>query len=225
MNKGDNNMEIEKILAACDHTLLRPDARWSEYDSFLDDAMKYKVASACIPPCFVRRAKEYTEGKLPITTVIGFPHGTSTIASKAFEAKNAIEEGADEIDMVMNVAAFKGGESDYVLEEIRAVKAAVGDHILKVIVEACMLNQKEKIEICRVISESGADFLKTSTVFAEGGAVFTDVKLFKEHLDPKVQIKAAGGIASLSDAQKFLELGATRLGTSRIVKLVKDGLG
>ncbi len=152
-------MDVQKILSACDHTLLKPDARWSEYDSFLDDAVDYKVASACIPPCFVKRAKEYTKGVLPITTVIGFPHGTSTIAAKAFEAKNALEEGADEIDMVMNVAAFKGGEEDYVLEEIRAVKAAVGDHILKVIVEACALNQKEKIAICKVINESGADFL------------------------------------------------------------------
>jgi deoxyribose-phosphate aldolase len=211
-----------RILAACDHTLLQPHATWEDIRQLCDEALEYRTASVCIPPCFVREAREYVGNDLKICTVIGFPHGNSTTSSKVFEARDAIENGADEIDMVINIGMLKAGRPDYVREEIRAVKETVGMRVLKVIVETCMLTEAEKILMCRVISQSGADYIKTSTGFAEAGATFEDVALFAEYVGPHVKIKAAGGIRTLEDAEKFLSLGASRLGTSRIVKLVKE---
>lgn len=214
--------KTKRILAACDHTLLLQTATWQEVREILDDAKTYGTASVCISPCYVRQAKEYVGDTVPICTVIGFPNGTQTTTVKVFETKDALANGADEIDMVINIGMLKEKAYDSVLDEIKAVKAACGDHILKVIIETCLLTEEEKIKMCEIVTQSGADYIKTSTGFSTGGATFDDVALFKEHVGPGVKIKAAGGISSLADAQRFMELGADRLGTSRIVKLVKN---
>ena len=212
---------IEEILAACDHTLLLQTSTWEEIRGICDDALTYHTASVCIPPCYVAQAAEYLAGRIPVCTVIGFPNGNTTTACKVFETQDAIENGADEIDMVINVGMLKAGNDAYVLDEIRAVRAACEGKILKVIIETCLLSDEEKIKMCELVTASGADFIKTSTGFSTSGATFSDVELFAKHVGPKVRIKAAGGISSLADAEHFMELGADRLGTSRIVKLVK----
>ncbi len=214
-------MDIKKILCAVDHTLLRQDSTWEEIKSICDDGIRYATASVCIPASFVKDAKEYVGDKLAICTVIGFPNGYNTTAAKVFEAKDAVENGADEVDMVINVGHLKDKKYDLILDEIKAIKAACGDKILKVIIETCLLTDEEKIKMCEIVSASGADFIKTSTGFAGGGATFDDIKLFASHTAPHLKIKAAGGIKSLEDAEKFLELGASRLGTSSVVKIVK----
>ena len=216
-------MDKEKILAACDHTLLLQGSTWDEIKVICDDAMKYKTASICIPPCYVKAAYEYMGGKIPVCTVIGFPNGNMTTATKVFETKDALKNGAEEIDMVINIGMLKAGEYDYVLNEIKEIKQACGDHILKVIIETCLLTDEEKIRMCELVTKAGADYIKTSTGFSTSGATFDDVKLFKEHVGENVKIKAAGGISSLEDAEKFMALGADRLGTSRIVKIIKAG--
>ena len=215
-------MNVEKILSHCDHTLLAVDATWDDIKQICDDGMKYKTASVCIPAAYVKQASDYVDGKLAICTVIGFPNGYSTAAVKAFEAKNAVENGADEIDMVINVGYAKSGRFDEILDEIKEVKSACGDKILKVIIETCLLTDEEKIEMCRVVTESGADFIKTSTGFSKGGATREDISLFAKHIGPDVKMKAAGGIRSFEDAEDYLALGCERLGTSAIVKLVKN---
>ncbi|MBQ7706174.1 MAG: deoxyribose-phosphate aldolase [Lachnospiraceae bacterium] len=214
-------MNQQKILAACDHTLLLQDATWDEIKVICDDAKKYKTASICIPPCYVKKTAEYLKGEIPVCTVIGFPNGNMTTETKVFETKDAIKNGADEIDMVINIGMLKAKEYDYVLSEIKEIKAACGNHILKVIIETCLLTEEEKIKMCEIVTESGADFIKTSTGFSTAGATFEDIALFKKHVGPDVKIKAAGGISSMEDAEHFMELGADRLGTSRIVKIVK----
>lgn len=215
-------MDINKILSHCDHTLLAVDAKWNDIKQICDDGMKYKTASVCIPASYVKQASEYVGGKLSICTVIGFPNGYSTTAVKAFEAKNAIENGADEIDMVINVGWAKDGKFDEILNEIKEIKLACGGKILKVIIETCLLTDDEKKELCRVVTESGADFIKTSTGFSKGGATREDIALFVENIGPHVRMKAAGGIRSFEDAEDYLKLGCERLGTSAIVKLVKN---
>ena len=214
-------MKIEEILSYVDHTLLSPAASWEEIRQICDDGMKYKVASVCIPADYVARAAEYLAGRLPVCTVIGFPCGYSTTAVKCAETADAVKNGASEIDMVINIGRLKDKDYDYVLNEIRAVKAACDGKLLKVIIETCLLTEEEKIRMCEIVSESGADFIKTSTGFSTGGATREDVALFKAHVAPHVKIKAAGGISSLDDAADFIALGADRLGTSRIVKIVK----
>ena len=216
-------MEIQEILSKCDHTLLAQTAVWDEIRAICDDGMKYHTASVCIPPAFVKRAKEYTGERLRICTVIGFPNGYNTTECKLFETVDALNNGADEIDMVINIGELKAGNTDYVLNEIRTLKEACKDKILKVIVETCLLTDEEKITMCRLVTEAGADYIKTSTGFSTGGATFRDVKLFSEYVGPGVKIKAAGGISSMEDAEEFIRLGASRLGTSRIVKIVKAG--
>ncbi len=215
-------MDIKEILSKCDHTLLSQTATEAQIKALCDDGIKYGTASVCIPSCYVKEAKKYVGDKLKICTVIGFPNGYSTPASKCFEASNAVENGADEVDMVINVGKVKEGDYDYVLKEIKAVKAACKGRILKVIIETCLLTTEEKIKMCKVVSESGADYIKTSTGFSTAGATFDDIKLFAENVSPRVKIKAAGGISSLEDAEKFIQLGASRLGTSRVVKIVKE---
>ncbi len=215
-------MEQKDVLAIVDHTLLLQTATWEEIKAICDDGMKYETASVCIPTCYVKQAKEYMGDKCKVCTVIGFPNGNYTTATKVFETKDALENGADEIDMVINVGMLKAKEYDYVLNEIKAIKEACGDHILKVIIETCLLTDEEKIKMCEIVTESGADFIKTSTGFSAAGATFADVELFAKHVGPDVKIKAAGGISSMDDAEKFVELGASRLGTSRIVKIVKN---
>ena len=210
-------------LSRVDHTLLAQGATWEDIRQLCDDGMKYGTASVCIPPSYVRRAKEYVGDRLAVCTVIGFPNGYSTAAVKAFEAADAVKNGADEIDMVINVGWVKDRRWDDLLEEIKAVRAACAGKVLKVIIETCLLTDEEKIKLCEIVSASGADFIKTSTGFAGGGATREDVALFTAHVAPHVKIKAAGGIASLADAEDFIRLGASRLGTSRIVKLVKAG--
>ena len=214
-------MELKDILSKCDHTLLAQTATWDEIKAICDDGMKYGCASVCIPASYVKQAAEYVAGKLPICTVIGFPNGYDTTAAKCFEAADAVQNGASEIDMVINIGWVKDGLYDQVLNEIKAIKEHCGGKLLKVIIETCMLTDAEKIELCRVVSESGADYIKTSTGFGGGGATREDVALFKAHVAPHVKIKAAGGIADLNDAKDFIALGADRLGTSRIVKAVK----
>lgn len=216
-------MTTEKLCSMVDHTLLAQTATWDEIRALCDDAMTYKTASVCIPPCYVKRAADYVQGKLAICTVIGFPNGNTTTAAKVFEAKEAIANGAKEIDMVINIGMLKAGDTDYVLEEIRALKAACGALVLKVIIETCLLTDEEKVAMCKLVTEAGADFIKTSTGFSKGGATFDDVALFARHVGPNVRIKAAGGISSIADAERFVELGASRLGTSRIIKLLKAG--
>ena len=214
-------MELKDILSRCDHTLLAQTATWDEIRALCDDGMKYGCASVCIPASYVAQAAEYVAGKLPICTVIGFPNGYSTTKTKCFEASDAVENGADEIDMVINVGWVKDKKWDALLSEIKAVKDACRGRLLKVIIETCFLTDEEKIKLCEIVTASGADFIKTSTGFGGGGATREDVALFKAHVGPGVKIKAAGGIADLKDAEAFIELGADRLGTSRIVKLVK----
>lgn len=214
-------MDLTKILAAVDHTLLAQGATWEQIKGICDDGMKYHTASVCIPASYAAQAKAYVGDKLAVCTVIGFPNGYSTTAVKVFETKDAIANGANEIDMVINIGWAKDGRWDDLLAEIRAVKEACGGLVLKVIIETCLLTQEEKVRLCRVVSESGADYIKTSTGFSTAGATREDVALFKANVAPHVKIKAAGGISSLQDAADFLELGASRLGTSRIVKLVK----
>lgn len=214
-------MDTTKILSMVDHTLLLQTSTWEEIRALCDDAIHYGTASVCIPPCFVQQAKEYVGNQMKICTVIGFPNGNHTTATKVFETIDAINNGADEIDMVINVGMLKAKNYDYMLNEIREIKDACGDKILKVIIETCLLTDEEKIKMCEIVTESGADFIKTSTGFSTGGATFDDITLFAEHVGEKVKIKAAGGISSMEDAEKFIALGASRLGTSRIVKIVK----
>ena len=216
-------MDTQKILSMVDHTLLLQTSTWEEIRQICDDAIKYQTASVCIPPCYVKRAHEYMQDNMKVCTVIGFPNGNCTTSTKVFETKQAIEDGAEEIDMVINVGALKAGDDAYVLNEIKEVKKACGDLVLKVIIETCLLTEEEKIRMCTLVTEAGADFIKTSTGFSTGGATFEDVALFAKHVGKNVKIKAAGGISSLEDAEKFIELGASRLGTSRIVKLCKAG--
>ena len=215
-------MSIKEILSKCDHTLLSQGATFEEIRAVCDDGIKYGTASVCIPASHVKQAKEYVGDKLPICTVIGFPNGYSTTATKVFECKDALANGADEIDTVINIGHLKAGLYDEILYELRALKEACGEKILKVIIETCLLTEDEKIKMCEIVTASGADFIKTSTGFSTAGATREDVALFAKHVGAGVQIKAAGGISSLADAEAFLALGATRLGTSRIVKIAKN---
>lgn len=214
-------MEISEILSKCDHTLLTQTATWADIKEICDDGMKYHTASVCIPASFVRQAKEYVGERLPICTVIGFPNGYDTTAAKCFMASDAVDNGADEVDMVINIGWAKEGKWEDITREIAAIKNACKGKLLKVIIETCLLTDEEKIALCKCVSDSGADFIKTSTGFSKAGATFHDVELFAAHVAPHVQIKAAGGISSLADAEGFIRLGASRLGTSRIVKLAK----
>ena len=214
-------MELQEILSKCDHTLLAQTATWAEIKAICDDGMKYRTASVCIPASFVKQAKEYVGEKLAICTVIGFPNGYDTTAAKCFMASDAVDNGADEVDMVINIGWAKEGKWSEITAEIAAIKAACKGKLLKVIIETCLLTDEEKIALCKCVSDSGADFIKTSTGFSKAGATFHDVELFASNVAPYVKIKAAGGISSLEDAEKFIQLGASRLGTSRIVKLAK----
>ena len=214
-------MDVKDILSRCDHTLLAQGATWAEIRALCDDGVRYGCASVCIPASYVKQAAEYLGGKLPVCTVIGFPNGYDSTAAKCFEAEDAVRNGASEIDMVINIGWAKDGRWEDLLAEIKAVKAACGGRILKVIIECCLLTEAEKIRLCEIVTESGADFIKTSTGFGGGGATREDVALMAAHVGPKVKIKAAGGIASLEDAADFIALGADRLGTSRVVKAVK----
>ncbi len=217
----DNKIIFEKV----DHTLLTQTATWEDIKQICDDAITYQVASVCIPPSFVKKVKEYVQDKMAVCTVIGFPNGYNTTAVKVFETKDAIANGADEIDMVINIGMLKDKEYTQIEDEIRELKEVCGNHILKVIIETCLLTEEEKIKMCEIVTKAGADFIKTSTGFSTSGATFDDVALFAKHVGEKVRIKAAGGISSFDDAQKFIELGAERLGTSRIVKLAKNQVG
>ena len=214
-------MEIKTILEKCDHTQLAVMATWEDIRLLCDDGMTYKTASVCIPPCYVKKAKAYVKDSLAICTVIGFPNGYNTAEVKAFEAKDAISRGADEIDMVINVGLLKDGEDTQVCDEIKKVKAACGEKILKVIIETCLLTEDEKLRACKIVTDAGADYIKTSTGFSTAGATLADVKLMKENVGEGVLVKAAGGISGLEDAQAFLDIGASRLGTSRVVKAVQ----
>ena len=216
-------MDIKEILSKCDHTLLAQTATWEEIKTICDDGMKYETASVCIPPSFVKRAKEYVGNRLAICTVIGFPNGYNTTEVKLFETVDALKNGADEIDMVINIGELKAKNYDYVENEIRVLKKACGEKILKVIIETCLLTEAEKIKMCELVTKAGADYIKTSTGFSKAGATFEDIKLFAEHIGKGVKMKAAGGISSLEDAEHFVKLGASRLGTSRVVKIVKSG--
>lgn len=215
-------MKLQDILSKCDHTLLLQESTWDEIRAICDDGMKYETASVCIPPYYVKAAKEYVGDRLSICTVIGFPNGYMTTATKVYETADAIKNGADEIDMVINIGALKDKKYDEIESEIREIKAACGDKILKVIIETCLLSDEEKIEMCHIVTRAGADFIKTSTGFSKAGATFHDIELFAANVGEGVAIKAAGGIASLEDAEGMLERGATRLGTSRIVKIAKN---
>jgi deoxyribose-phosphate aldolase len=215
-------MEMKEILSKVDHTLLSQSATWEQIKAICDDGMKYHTASVCIPASYVKQAADYVDGKLPICTVIGFPNGYDTTKAKCFEASDAVENGAQEVDMVINIGWVKDQKWDALLEEIKAVKAACRGRLLKVIIETCLLTDDEKIKMCEIVSASGADYIKTSTGFSTAGATFHDVELFAAHITNGVKIKAAGGISSIADAEKFIELGASRLGTSRIVKIVKQ---
>ena len=218
-------MEWNQILSHVDHTLLKQEARWEDIQKIVEEGIHYGCASVCIPPSYVKQAAEYAQGKVKVCTVIGFPNGYNTTAVKCFEARNAVDSGADEIDMVVNLGWVKDGLYGQVLEEIRSVKFSCGEHVLKVIIETCLLTQEEKERLCQVVSESGADYIKTSTGFSTGGATREDVALLREQTAPQVKVKAAGGISSKEDAEEFLALGADRLGTSRLVKLArKEGL-
>ena len=214
-------MELKDILAKCDHTLLAQTSTWEEIKAICDDGMKYACASVCIPASHVKQAKEYVGEKLAICTVIGFPNGYATTASKCFMASDAVDNGADEVDMVINIGWAKEGKWEDLTKEIAAIKAACKGKLLKVIIETCLLTDEEKIALCKCVSDSGADYIKTSTGFSTAGATFADVELFAKHVAPHVKIKAAGGISSIEDAEKFIALGADRLGTSRIVKIAK----
>lgn len=216
-------MNQKDILSMVDHTLLLQTSTWEEIKAICDDAVHYGTASVCIPPCYVRQAKEYVGDRMKVCTVIGFPNGSHTTAVKVFETKEAVADGADEIDMVINIGMLKAKEYDYVLNEIKQIREACQGRVLKVIIETCLLDDAEKIRMCELVTEAGADYIKTSTGFSTAGATEADVKLFAEHVGPDVKIKAAGGISSLEDAVRFIELGASRLGTSRIVRIVKGG--
>jgi deoxyribose-phosphate aldolase len=218
-------MDKKLIFEKVDHTLLTQTATWKEIREICDDAITYGVASVCIPPAYVKQVKEYVGDRMAVCTVIGFPNGYNTAAAKVFETKDAIANGADEIDMVINLGALKDQKYEELLEEIRQIKEACQNHILKVIIETCLLTEDEKIKMCEIVTQAGADFIKTSTGFSKAGATFEDVALFAQHVGKGVQIKAAGGISSFDDAEKFIGLGATRLGTSRIVKLAKNEAG
>ena len=221
-------MDRKDILKTVDHTLLTQTATWEEIRGILDDGIKYQTASACIPAAYVKQAAEYVEGRLPICTVIGFPNGYSTTAVKVFETKDAIANGAEEIDMVVNIGWVKDGKYQEIEDEIRQIHEACGGKILKVIIETCLLTEEEKIRMCETVTSAGAEFIKTSTGFSTAGATFADVELMRKHVGKEVKVKAAGGIASLEDAERFIALGADRLGTSRIVKIIKqtdDGAG
>ena len=215
-------MELKNILSKCDHTLLLQNATWNDIKAICDDGIKYATASVCIPPSFVKEAKEYVKENLAICTVIGFPNGYNTTAVKVFETSDAIANGADEIDMVINIGDLKAKKYDAILEEIKAIKSACGDKILKVIIETCLLTDEEKIKMCEIVTAAGADYIKTSTGFSTAGATKDDVALFAKHVGENVLIKAAGGISSIQDAEDFISLGASRLGTSRIVKIAKN---
>ena len=219
---GGRRMDIKNIVSKCDHTQLAVTATWADIKALIDDGIKYGTASVCIPPCFVAEAKKYSAGRLPICTVIGFPNGYSSKAVKVFETADAVKNGADEIDMVINIGDLKAGTYDKILDEIVAVKAACGGKILKVIIETCLLTDEEKIKMCEIVTAAKADFIKTSTGFSKAGATREDVALFAKHVGKGVKIKAAGGISSVKDAEDFVALGADRLGTSRIVKIVKE---
>ena len=214
-------MELKEILSKCDHTLLSQTATWEEIKAICDDGMKYGCASVCIPASYVQQAAEYVDGKLPICTVIGFPNGYATTNAKCFRAADAVANGADEVDMVINIGWVKDGKWEDLLDEIRQIKDSCAGKLLKVIIECCFLTDEEKIKLCEIVTEAGADYIKTSTGFGGGGATREDVALFAKHIGPNVKIKAAGGIANLQDAEDFINLGASRLGTSRIVKAVK----
>lgn len=215
-------MDIKYILNKVDHTLLSQTAAYDEIKALCDDAIKYNTASICIPPSYVKKVKEYVGNKIKICTVIGFPNGYNTTESKVFETEDAIKNGADEIDMVINMGKLKDKEYDIIENEIKAIKAACNDKILKVIIETCMLTDEEKVKMCQIVTSANADYIKTSTGFGGAGATFEDIKLFKKYVGKNVKIKAAGGISSITEAEKFIELGADRLGTSKIVKIVKN---
>lgn len=214
-------MTYKEVLSRVDHTLLRPEATWEQIGALCDDAVRFQTASVCIPPCYVQQAVEYLEGRIPVCTVIGFPNGYNETDVKMYEAAGAVGAGAGEIDMVANIGWIKAGEDGRILEEINRIKAVCGERILKVIIETCLLTEEEKIRMCRIVSESRADFIKTSTGFGTAGATFEDVALLKAHMAPEKQIKAAGGISGFADAVKFLSSGADRLGTSRLVEQAK----
>ena len=218
-------MNIKEILSKCDHTLLTQSATWDDIKAICDDGIKYATASVCIPPSFVKEAKAYVGDKLAICTVIGFPNGYNTTAVKVFETEDAVRGGADEIDMVINIGDLKAKKYEAITDEIKAIKAACGTKILKVIIETCLLTDEEKIKMCEIVTDAGADYIKTSTGFSTAGATKEDVALFAKHVGDGVLIKAAGGIASLADAEDFISLGASRLGTSRIVKIAKNDSG
>ncbi len=218
-------MELENILNHVDHTLLKQQSTWEQIKAICDDGMKFNTASVCIPPSYVKQCADYCEGKLKICTVIGFPNGYNTTACKVFETKDAIENGADEIDMVINIGWLKDKKYDLLENEIAEIKKACNGNILKVIIETCLLTDDEKIKMCEIVTNAGADYIKTSTGFSTAGATFDDIKLFSENIGEKVKMKAAGGISSLDDAEKFLSLGAERLGTSRIVAIAKSEQG
>lgn len=215
-------MDPKQLCALVDHTLLKQTATWDEIKQLCDEAIAYGTASVCIPPCYVAQAHDYVQGKMTICTVVGFPNGNSTPASKEFETREAIANGATEIDMVINIGMLRAGDIAYVTDEIKRLKAAAGDLILKVIIETCLLTEEEKIAMCKAVTEAGADYIKTSTGFSTSGATFDDIALFAKHVGPGVKIKAAGGISSLEDAERFVALGANRLGTSRIIKLLQN---
>lgn len=215
-------MKINEILSRVDHTFLAVDAKWNDIKAICDDGVRYGCASVCIPPSFVKQAREYVGGKIPVCTVIGFPNGYNSTAVKCFEAEAAVKDGADEIDMVINIGWVKDGKYEDILKEINAVKKACNGKLLKVIIETCLLTEEEKIRMCETVSSSEADFIKTSTGFSTGGATKEDISLFAKHCRCTLKIKAAGGISSLSDAEDFINLGASRLGTSRIVKIIKN---
>lgn len=215
-------MNIKEILSKVDHTILTQEATWKQVKEICDDGMKYETASVCIPPSFVRQAADYVQGRLPICTVIGFPNGYSTTVVKCAETEDAVDNGVSEIDMVINIGWVKEGKYDAVLDEINQIKVACHGKLLKVIVETCLLTKEEKIRLAEIVSKSNADFIKTSTGFSTSGATFEDVEIFAEHISGETKIKAAGGISSIADAERFIELGADRLGTSKIIKIVKE---
>lgn len=215
-------MEINRILSKVDHTLLKQESTWEQIRAICDDGMKYNTASVCIPPAFVKAAKEYVGDKLAICTVIGFPNGYNTTAVKCFETEDAVQNGADEIDMVINIGWVKEQKWNELLKEIKAVKKACHGKLLKVIIETCLLTEEEKVKLCKIVSESGAEYIKTSTGFSTGGATREDIALFAANISPELKMKAAGGISSIKDAEDFIALGADRLGTSRVVKIVKE---
>ena len=215
-------MQLEKILGMVDHTLLAQGSTWEDIRQICDEGMRFHTASVCIPPYYVKKAREYMGPEMPITTVIGFPNGNMTTATKVFETEDALRNGATEIDIVINIGELKAKNDRFVLDEINELKAVCGDHIMKVIIETCLLTEDEKIRMCEIVTRSNADYIKTSTGFSAGGATFEDVALFAKHVGPHVKIKASGGISSIEDAEKFIELGASRLGTSMLVKIAAE---